>query len=309
MDTLSKGMDTLSHLNLNLNLDLDLTKEKKESNSEETKGSSKEEEERENMGITLRTLLEEKFPEKVEPLLGLFSRVSEGEDQSIKFLNNMKESNKSSIIEGFDDVIGRLDKGSITAVNLTYIGNAIDIARNKEDDVKKTEPKFRQFCLDKLGSNDGMIVYDFYREFFNPKKYWECKQFKSRRDEQFTNNINHLVDDFGKDKLLNTIKEFKELDRTGQLETHNIKYFSGAVKKYGNKQKYQKEPEKHNQIPITVPVRFKRNRDEYRPEHEIYNWDFKCVCGSLVNRHLMHCPECGCGLMWDQVNFKAEGVI
>jgi hypothetical protein len=282
---------------------------KKESDSENTEESSKEVIREGNKEISLRTILEERFPEKVESFLELFNRVTEGEDQCIKFFNDRMEYSKSSIIEGIDDVIGRLEKGSIIKVNLKYIGIAIDIARNKEDEVQKTEPRFRQFCLDKLGEIDGMIVYDFYREFFNPKKYWECRQFKSRRDERFTKNINYLVDDFGKDKLLNTIKEFKELDRTGQLKTHDITYFSGAIKKYGKFKGPKEKPKISTEMPVVEPTIFRRARDNAKGDYEIYNWDFKCTCGAIVSKWDQPCPKCHTGLQWHNINMDENGNI
>jgi len=275
--------------------------EKKESDSEETKESSKKGIRKENTGITLRTLLEEEFPEKIEPFFKLFSRVPEGEDRSIKFLSNIAEYNKNSVIEVFDNIIGRLEKGFITTVNLTYIGNAIDIACNKEDDMEEVRGKFKQFCVEKLGEADGVFIYDFYREFFDPKKYHECWDLKNGRDLKFTNNINYLIDTFGKDKIFKIIKEVLKEDSKGTFKYHSLKAFTSHVENCDKFKGPKKEPSGSTELPVVIPTLFKRISNQYEGENEIHNWNFKCTCGAIVIRWNQYCPECHAGLQWHHI--------
>ena len=145
-------------------------------------------------------------------------------------------------------------------------------------------------------------IYNFYRKFFDPQKYHECRDLKNGRDLKFTNNINYLIDTFGKDKILKIIKKVLEEDSRGTFKYHSLQSFIIYVENYDKFKGPKKEPKSSTEIPVIVPTRFKRVSNQYEGENEIYNWDFKCTCGAIVTIRSEYCPECHTGLHWASVD-------
>ena len=280
-----------------------IKKERKEGDSEETKESSKEEVEKRNKEISLRPFLKKRFPEKVEPLLELFNRVTESEPKLVKFIEGaLIKYGNNVFLKTMDNISDMVNRHTLEKFNTNYMEEAFrrsETILNEEDDMEEVRGKFKQFCVGKLGETDGVYIYNFYRKFFDPQKYHECRDLKNGRDLKFTNNINYLIGTFGKDKILKIIKKVLEEDSRGTFKYHSLQSFIIYVENYDKFKGPKKEPKSSTELPVIFPTLLRQVSNYHKGDNEIYNWEFKCTCGAIFTPNIgTPCPECHVGLQW-----------
>ena len=156
--------------------------------------------------------------------------------------------------------------------------------------------KFKQFCVDLFGEEDGILVASFYNKFFSPTVYKKEGAERSLTYENKVSNINYLIESAGKDNFLACVYKFKRDWDKGLVKTHSFRYFTAVAEKY---KATSKDTELKKEEELGIPKKYKKVRDD--GSSDFYNWDYKCSCGEIIQPWLITCPKCESIIGWSKI--------
>jgi phage replication O-like protein O len=236
--------------------------------------------------------------------------------QLVRFVYVLKDTYTKDVIYAvMDSIEHRMERGEIPYYTPRYIIQALTVtaesdAQNDKDmedsDMQRIFSNFKQFCLDYFA--DATIateVYNFYTKTLNTKASRKEDKFDTN-DASITKrriaNIQGLVDTYGKERFLKTVREFEERQKLGTLKSCTMIYFTNYIRKVATSKPRQSTlltPPPAPQSNKEIPIRLERIGNEPF-EWELYNWTYKCSCGEPVDPWNVNCSKCKVILDWEE---------
>jgi hypothetical protein len=187
--------------------------------------------------------------------------------------------------------------GIVSEYNTTYTYNFF-----KEKHMKaNTAHNFKEFCTNRFGDKNGNIVYDFYKNYISSKN--DSGDKVTKISDRRKKSVEYIISLCGEAGLLTNIEKFKMRVEQGELEKGKIflTHFNNYVKKYGkicdNSPHIVIEAQKI-EVDIVPRVHCKVKDRDYQGKYHVYNYDYLCTCGTVVDPWKKQCPQCEAFFNW-----------
>lgn len=176
--------------------------------------------------------------------------------------------------------------------------------------MKVIQHPLKEFC-DSLfpDPNESDAVYKFYKFLKATQDSSQSKLMSAT--ERKKKSLEYLVTTFGKELVLECIKELQRQYDAGELQSNTLIYFNRFVSKYAQNRRYAQRKDLSLKIqplvtkPVVAsitPIKSRKITDEFEGDFEPCNWLYQCSnCQAEFDSWTDTCPSCKHPISWEGI--------